>query len=86
MPNQNEQLEAEANSASREQSSKLTIKIEPDSNGFPNFVIRDDRGYRLPGIRNLSIDAPFRDAVTVTVQFVIDRRNVTLDHDLKNNR
>ncbi|MGE0602215.1 MAG: hypothetical protein AB7O46_00330 [Xanthobacteraceae bacterium] len=86
MPNQNEPHARDDHSAAREQSSRLTIKIEPDSDGFPNFVIRDDRGYRLPGIRNLSIDAPFRDAVTVTVQFVIDRKNVALDHDLKNNR
>lgn len=60
--------------AGREQFSRLTIKVEPDAKGYPVFVVRDDRGFKIRGVRNLQINSEIGDVTTVTMQFVLERK------------
>lgn len=89
MPNQNEQLEAEVNSASREPTSQLVISCEY-RNGSDRFVLRDDRGLKIRGVSKIQIDQTHGEASWVTIRALVHHRRgaaMQIEADpLKNNR
>lgn len=62
---------------------KLNIDFEQDPRlfGRPKAIITDDRGERLPGVRNVNINYKYQDATIVTLTLVVNGRDVLLGRE-----